>query len=352
MTTRPVPFTGAAMLAASCALLLCSCAAAARPAKTARAAAAPKTTVAASATAASAAYTVPHVHPDFDPSRVSFQVGFNGIESSWNTMSAFVMPGGTLEFAASGGSGSFTSDAGGGRLKRKGPASWAWTAPSQHGDHAITVRDERSGEEILLRVFVLHPYDGGDRVGSYRVGRYQKKPKDDDPAYNRPEGFVEVTERNLDAMLTPHFRLSQFVCKAESDFPKYVALRTELLVKLETLLEALARRGLPAQSLHVMSGYRTPAHNARIGNETTYSRHTYGDAADVFLDRDNDGQQDDLDEDGRVTLDDARVLYQLVEDTLDQSLPPQMVGGLSVYARRGDHGPFIHIDTRGKRVRW
>lgn len=301
---------------------------------------------------ASASYTVPHVHPDFDDGRLPFSLRFHGIDSPWNRMAAFVMPGETLDFEARGGSGSFAGEAGGGHLATKGPASWSWSAPLEHGDHMIRVRDERSGEVALLRVFVLHPYDGSERIGSFPVGRYQPTPKDGDPAYNRPRGFVEVTERNVDAMLTPHFRLDQFLCREQSDWPKYVALRTELLVKLETLLDALAKRGLPAESLHVMSAFRTPAHNAEAGLETIYSRHTYGDAADVFLDRDGDGLQDDLNHDGKVTREDARVLYDLVEGTLDKALPPQMVGGLSVYGRTGAHGPYIHLDTRGKRIRW
>lgn len=345
MQALRLPISSAAMLATLCALVACSCAAtAAPPSRSAR--------NARTGAFARAGYTVPHVHPDLDPGRVSFRLFFHGLESPWETMSAFVMPGEAFEFAAGGGSGAFDAEAGGGRLRTRGRAAWTWTAPMEHGDHVIRVRDERSGETAVLRVFVLHPYDGGDHVGPYRTGRYRTGAKTDDPAYEIPRGFVEVTERNLDAMLTPHFRLAQFVCKDQSPWPKYVVLRTELLVKLETLLGALARRGIPADSLHVLSGYRTPAYNARLANEAAFSRHAYGDAADVVLDSDHDERQDDLDGDGRITTEDARVLYRLVEDTLDDSLPPQMVGGLSVYENNGPHGPFLHIDTRGKRARW
>jgi len=298
----------------------------------------------------------PHVYPPFEDGRVPFTLHFQGIETSLGIMSAFVLPGSTLEIRASGGSGTFVATAGnGGTLASAGTSVWNWTAPQAHGDHVIRIRDSRGADDEVatLHVFVLHPYDGGEKIGHYKVGRYQAKPKDDNPAYNRPEGFVEVTDANIDMMVSPHFRLRQFLCKDDVGTPKYVILRSALLIKLEMLLQALAKRGVPATSLHVMSGYRTPAHNGRIGSRTKYSRHTYGDAADVFLDRDGDGMQDDLNHDGLSTREDARILSELVESTLDESLPGAMAGGLSVYGSRKGHGsPFIHIDTRGTDVRW
>jgi hypothetical protein len=297
-------------------------------------------------------YAEPHVHPDFRPGLLPFTLHFDGVDSPYETMSAFVMPGQAFEFSASGGTGAFSATADAGTLKQAGDGAWQWTAPRAHGNHEIRVHDNQGGDTAVLQVFVLHPYDGGTAIGNFRVGRYQKKPLGDDPAYTRPSGFVEVTRDNLGTMLSPHFRLSQFTCKGSKQFPMYVALRSALLVKLEGLMELLARRGLPAESLHVLSGYRTPAYNRGIGNETTYSRHTYGDAADVVLDRDGDGVQDDLNGDGLSNREDAELLVRLVEDTLDASLPAQMAGGLSAYGATAKHGPFLHIDTRGHRVRW
>ncbi len=304
------------------------------------------------ASLASLSPAVSAVIPTFDAGRAPFSLSFNGIDSPYATMSAFVLPAATLDIAAGGGTGVFAGSASGGRLVAAGPSSWRWTAPGAHGDHEIRISDTKSGAAARLHVFVLQPYDGGGYVGNYRLGHYHAEAKDGDPAYGRPRGFVEVTAANVNTMLSPHFRLGQFLCKDTGELPKYVAFSPALLVKLENLLEMLAKRGLPAETLHVMSGYRTPAYNAGIGNETTWSRHTYGDAADVFLDRDGDGMQDDLDHDGRSTREDARILYRLVEDVLDEKLPEQMAGGLSAYGPTDAHGPFVHIDTRGKRARW
>ena len=47
--------------------------------------------------------------------------------------------------------------------------------------------------------------------------------------------------------------------------------------------------GIDASTFRILSGYRTPFYNRSIGNETHYSRHVYGDAADIYVDEDGDG---------------------------------------------------------------
>jgi len=99
------------------------------------------------------------------------------------------------------------------------------------------------------------------------------------------------------------------------------------------------------------AGFRTPAYNRAIGNATVYSRHLWGDAADIFVDRDGDGEMDDPNGDGRSSVADARALSALVErvEAGDAALRP---GGMGVYRRNATHGPFVHVDARGYRARW
>ena len=111
-------------------------------------------------------------------------------------------------------------------------------------------------------------------------------------------------------------------------------------------------RGIAASTFRIMSGYRTPYYNRRVGNETSYSRHVYGDAADIYVDEDGDGRMDDLDRDGRVTLGDARVLARVVESMSDRWGDDRFEGGLGFYGATRSHGPFVHVDTRGWRARW
>jgi hypothetical protein len=99
-----------------------------------------------------------------------------------------------------------------------------------------------------------------------------------------------------------------------------------------------------------MSGFRTPAYNASIGNTTIYSRHLWGDAADVYVDADGDGRMDDLNGDGRHTVADARLLATWVEGL--EARKSWRPGGLASYRANAVHGPFVHVDARGTRARW
>jgi hypothetical protein len=76
----------------------------------------------------------------------------------------------------------------------------------------------------------------------------------------------------------------------------------------------------------------------------------YGDAADLFIDSDGDGVLDDLNHDGRVNINDTRVIEAAVNRV--EAAHPELVGGTGVYPAASGHGPFIHIDTRGYRARW
>jgi uncharacterized protein YcbK (DUF882 family) len=101
-----------------------------------------------------------------------------------------------------------------------------------------------------------------------------------------------------------------------------------------------------------MSAYRTPSYNAAIGNVTTYSRHAYGDAADVLVDNDGDGIMDDLNHDGRHNAADARVLSAIVDELHETSAFAELIGGVGTYGPAPGHGPFVHVDVRGFSVEW
>jgi uncharacterized protein YcbK (DUF882 family) len=152
--------------------------------------------------------------------------------------------------------------------------------------------------------------------------------------------------------VAPHFTLGQFVSQQTRGFPSYLVLRERLLLKLEMLLEEVRSAGLPVSTFRILSGYRTPFYNRSIGNETRYSRHVYGDAADIYVDEDRDGKMDDLDGDGLVTLDDARTLASVLESLSQRSWYQPFEGGLGLYKANAAHGPFVHVDVRGHPARW
>lgn len=130
-----------------------------------------------------------------------------------------------------------------------------------------------------------------------------------------------------------------------------MVLRERLPLALEAALDRFARAGLAASGLTVMSGYRTPHYNRKLGS-SRLSRHQFGDAADVFVDEDGDGVMDDLNADGRHDVGDARLLFDIVDAAQADADWQRFSGGLSAYPPNAYHGAFLHIDTRGMKARW
>jgi len=211
------------------------------------------------------------------------------------------------------------------------------------------------GESLV--VVTLEPLAAlqGSRLEGYRVGKWPKQSlTSGNPRYDPPAGYITVTPENESTTVSKRFRLRDFLTHDQAGvWPKVLVLQTALLDKLELVGDQLQTDGLPS-SLHIMSGFRTPQYNAQgvgdKGGRATQSRHMFGDAADVFVDADGDGQMDDLDGDGRITIGDARVLLAAAESI--ERKHPELVGGLSAYPGTSAHGPFVHIDARGVRARW
>jgi uncharacterized protein YcbK (DUF882 family) len=208
-----------------------------------------------------------------------------------------------------------------------------------------------------LTCFVLTPFTAKVRgsIGSYRMGTwpFESRPASN-PAYYNPPGFVEVTPENLGTHVSEHFTLGQFVTKGQNDvWPKYLALDPRLVDKLELTIDELNRRGHPVRQLTVMSGFRTPDYNESGGDpggRSAVSRHMFGDAADVYPDSAGGGWIDDLNRDGRRDIRDARVLAAAAAAVEEKH--PELAGGIGIYPGANGHGPFVHIDARGRRARW
>jgi len=294
---------------------------------------------------------------DPTPVRASFALQHGDVSSRLRIALASVLPGETLELAARDRTGAplALEVTGSPALRRTQSGVWTFSAPSSPGLHRLRVASPEAQDEIALEVFVLVPRQqlARGRLHGYEIGRYPDSALVQGARVDPPAGFIEVTAHNADTLVSPHFRLRQFLCKESADFPKYVLVDARLLGKLEALLDALHQRGIPAHSLEIMSGYRTPAYNREIGNSTGFSRHLWGDAADVFVDESpRDGRMDDLDGNGVVDARDAQVLYSLA-DALDRDPPEDWsIGGAGYYAATDAHGPFVHLDVRGHSARW
>jgi len=222
------------------------------------------------------------------------------------------------------------------------------------GVHSLGLRAP-DGDSLVVVTLESFGAIRGARLDAYRVGQWPTRGlAASDSRYSPPPGFIPVTPENELTPVSKRFRLRDFLTHdQENVWPKVLVLRVALVDKLELIGDELERRGLPA-SLHIMSGFRTPQYNALEvgpkGGRASQSRHMYGDAADVFVDADGDGVMDDLDGDGKITIRDARVLFEVAEAVEVQH--PDLVGGLSAYPANSAHGPFVHIDARGVRARW
>lgn len=285
-------------------------------------------------------------------------IEFQGHRTSFARAAVFAMPGETIEFRVDGSRShdgiKFVAEFG--KLERSSDHHWRWTAPDVPGSSGVLeVADAGTpGRRIELSTFVLVPAQEvtNGYVGDFRIDTYPNgEPPHSSQNYSAPIGFVKVTETNRDLNVSPRFKIGQFVSKQKGNWPKYVAPGTRLYAKLERLLDAVRGAGFEAATLHIMSGYRTPYYNREIGN-VEFSRHIYGDAADVFVDMNEDGYMDDLNSDGVVNVDDAATMAGWLDALSKQPSFAPLVGGLGVYDANEYHGPFIHLDSRGQHVRW
>lgn len=222
------------------------------------------------------------------------------------------------------------------------------------GEAAGYARVRIGNRELKLTLVNLIPYEQvrDGRLEGYRIGEYREAPLRGLASYERPKGFLRLSRANGELWVSDHYRLRDFQCKLDGAM-KFLVLRTEALLKLEILQHELEKSyGLHFDHFTIMSGYRTPYYNAMIGNETSYSRHVYGDAMDIYIDTDGDGVMDDINRDGRVDADDAQFLLQVAEKIDNSAQWGWLKGGAGVYHANAAHGPYLHIDARGYVARW
>ncbi len=230
----------------------------------------------------------------------------------------------------------------------------AIVAYSDGGDAAGYAKVRMGGRDITLTLVTVVPYSEmrNGKLNGYRVGEYNAAALKGLEQYERPKGFIRLTDANNDLWVSNHYRMRDFQCKLDGT-TKYLLVRTDALVKLEILQHELqTRHGLKFDKFTIMSGYRTPYYNAKIGNKTSYSRHLYGDAMDIYIDQDRDGRMDDVNRDGRIDTSDARFLLRVAEKIDESEEWGWLKGGAGVYHANAAHGPYIHVDARGYVARW
>lgn len=225
---------------------------------------------------------------------------------------------------------------------------WRYQPPDQpYSDVHLTAEDHT----ITVRVFRLTPWPAGSaRLQGFAVGDYP------DPAgrgaqalaYQRPAGLLAVPSALREVKVSEHFRLGQFLTgELRQTATPYIALTTPLLEALEHLLATLQERRWKGETLTILSAFRTPLHNKKVGG-ARYSRHIYGDAVDLIADADGDGRMDDLDGSGSSDREDVE---WLIARFMRRALPVTL-GGAGSYDSAGPAAAFLHLDTRGQPADW
>lgn len=121
--------------------------------------------------------------------------------------------------------------------------------------------------------------------------------------------------------LTENFSLDEFKSKDGSAFP------AEVVQNLAILAEQLqALRDEVKKPITVLSGYRSPAHNLKIGGAKE-SFHVKGMASDLQVS-------------GMKPAELAEVIEKLIKEGKMKQ------GGIGIYPT------FVHYDFRNKKIRW
>jgi len=223
-----------------------------------------------------------------------------------------------------------------------------FTLPRTHGIFTVTASNSISVQEWMAIVPVNEAQMRTSSLNSFPVGFYgDGNSRDNIPG----AGFIELWPNTFNARVSTHMSFSDFLGHTEGDWPQYMVLDLRLVHKLECVLEEISEFYPEARGIHCISGFRTPVYNASIGNETGYSLHLYGAAADIWIEGwpEND-LIDDLDRNKRIDVYDAEFIVE-ASRRLEAS-GEVAVGGASAYRWIPSHGPFAHLDTRGSAAVW
>ena len=294
----------------------------------------------------------------FDPRIAGFHVLFHGESTGYRDAFVAAMPGAAVIFDLAGPAGDYTLATEHGTAVQQSKHQWRWTAPARPGAYELTFKGpglKEAHDEIVVHAFVMVPATEVKNgiLNGYRIGEYPSTPLKGNPIYLPPPGFIEVTTENQDTKVSPHFTLKQFLCKEDTSraFPKYVVLKERLPLKLEAVLQRVNALGVHVATLNVMSAYRTPYYNHAIG-DVKYSMHQWGSAADVYVDPEKKNRMEDLNRDKRVDIEDAKFLYDDIEEMLSLQEFKKFQGGMGYYPATSAHPPFVHVDVRGTPARW
>ena len=125
----------------------------------------------------------------------------------------------------------------------------------------------------------------------------------------------------MSKQLTKNFKLSEFRCRDGTDVPEESMPNVQCLAEnLQVLRDHLGK------PIHVISGYRSPKYNRKIGGARR-SQHMSARAGDIKIK-------------GMTPKEIKEVIEELI------SKGEMVQGGVGLYTT------FVHYDVRGRKARW
>jgi hypothetical protein len=273
-------------------------------------------------------------------------------------------------------------DAAAGLIKSSASSSVVWEAPQQPGLYKLGLTVEESftgnwasGEEVKsdpvvgkqeLLVFVQYAFDraGSGVIEGYPIGIYPNETAPNAPGivqrhadkYAPPKWFVKVTAETGRLQLSPHFRLGDFASPGETGKDHFIAVKPELIAYLEEVWNAAIREYGPSARVVILRAYLSPFEWQRLFQKgaayTTFTRFQYGDAAALIIDLDGSGRLGDLNRDGKVDLEDAKVLATLLVKVQDNlKLKGEVLEVAKPIEPDWPETPYVAADLRGERSR-
>lgn len=195
----------------------------------------------------------------------------------------------------------------------------------------------------------------------YTIGKYPAVPKYGKTNYFKdkyipPKYFFIWNPLFEDLPVSKNLKYGDLVVKPDPEKPdlprppratKIFTLSYETILNFEKIIEK-ARLKSPFKKVSILSFYRTPEYNRKIG-AASFSRHIYGDGIDWFIDEDPENDEmDDLNNDGKVSQEDAKSFVQvIIQMVSDREIKPC---GTGVYFTK--KGASLHYDSRGHLARW
>lgn len=196
---------------------------------------------------------------------------------------------------------------------------------------------------------------------TYPIGKYPPIPAKGKTNYFKnkyepPQYFFIWNSSLEDLPISKSMKYADLVIKPDAEKPdqprpdratKVFTLSYETILNFDRIIEK-ARLKTPFKKITILSYYRTPEYNNKIG-AAAFSRHIYGDGIDWFIDENKeDGIMDDLNKDGVVNEEDGLSFVQAIIELVNKrEIEPC---GTGVYFTK--KGASLHYDSRGHLARW